>query len=198
MEIGLQYLLVNYFRNPFLQDDQWVVPLRVTALAKYILKYNGLVQIWTDRFCEWNLSWTPSARCLAKSHHNFPAFSMHISRLLISFCIKTLVYLIFIRATMWQSTNMKLIIDLCPKGFGCFDKSEAGITTSLSQTPMAYFLDEAFGFWYSSLSPSIWKAFWLVNMSTLIRTTRIFSHTFTSAFASPLLISPLFFPAILD
>jgi hypothetical protein len=45
MEIGLQYLLVNYFRNPFLQDDQWVVPLRVTALAKYILKYNGLVQI---------------------------------------------------------------------------------------------------------------------------------------------------------
>ena len=22
MEIGLQYLLVNYFRNPFLQDDQ--------------------------------------------------------------------------------------------------------------------------------------------------------------------------------
>jgi hypothetical protein len=63
---------------------------------------------------------------------------------------------------------------------------------------MAYFLDEAFGFWYCSLSPSIWKAFWLVNMSALIRTTRIFSHTFTSAFASPLLISPLFFPAILD
>lgn len=87
MELSLQYLLVNYFQNPFcvrwpmgsvLKTSRHHKNWRNSVFSFFKSNWTGKIHFhiqWfganlNRRFCEWNLSWTP-ASCLAKSHHNF-------------------------------------------------------------------------------------------------------------------------------